>query len=182
MLALGEYRRFSWLRWTVAPRSGEADREDGEFVRTPDVERDELDRDEMPDSVWSRLGADWILPDGDRSVDLDTVDDLSVDLEPTVDLEFEVTRPPDERPPGETVRGDSLRPMEPADDRLPAAGLPVTRAEEPSEDLSSVRSNDRIWVRAPLPRELAPRSPLRLITGLTSGCRAARLMFPRPEA
>ena len=91
-----------------------------------------------------------------------------MDLEPTVGLEVEVTRPADESPPGETVRGDALRPTEPAA-RLPASGLPVIRDEEPSEDLSSVRSNDRIWVRAPLPRELALRSPLRLITGRTSG-------------
>jgi len=140
-----------------------------------------LDRDEIPDSARSRLGADWILADGVLSVDLETADDLSVDRDPTDDLEFEVTRPPDESPPGETVRGDSLRPTEPAA-RLPDAGLPVMRDEEPSDVLSSVRSNDRIWVRAPLPRELALRSPLRLITGLTSGCRAARLMLPRPEA
>jgi hypothetical protein len=117
-----------------------------------------LDRDEIPDSARSRLGADWILADGD----------LSADLEPTVDLGFDVTRAPGERLPGETVRGDSLRPTEPVA-RLPAGVLPATRDEEPSEGLSSVRSNDRIWVRAPLPRELALRSPLRLITGRTSG-------------
>jgi hypothetical protein len=125
-------------------------------------------RDEIPDSGRSRFGADRILADGVLSVELGTVEDLSVDLEPTVDLEFEVTRPADESPPGETARGDVLRPTEPAA-RLPASGLPVIRDEEPSEDLSSVRSNDRIWVRAPLPRELAPRRPLRLITGRTTG-------------
>jgi hypothetical protein len=178
--ALGEYRRGSWRPWTVAPRSGADDREEGAYVLPPD-DPGELVRDEIPDSARSRFGADWILADGVLSVDLDTVEDLSADLEPTVDLEFEVTRPPDESPPGEIVRGDTLRPTEPAA-RLPAAGLPVTRDEEPSEVLSSVRSNDRIWVRAPLPRELALRSPVRLTAGRTSGCRSVRLIRPRPEA
>jgi hypothetical protein len=108
-------------------------------------------------------------------------EDLSTDLEPTDDLGFDVTLPFRERLPGETVRPVLLRPMDPLDPSLPKVRA-VARDSEPNDDLSSVRSNDRICGRAPLPRELTPLKPLRLTAGLTSGCRAARLICPRLEA
>jgi hypothetical protein len=180
MLALGEYRRGAWRPWTVAPRSDEDDLEEGAYDRTPEEEPEELERDVIPDLCPSFLAGAWVRPDGDLSIDRDPAEDLSTDLEPIEDLGFEVTRPPGERVPGETVRRESLRPMDPVD-RSPAEDLPTDRDGEPSDDLSSVRSKDRICGRAP-PRELTPLSPLRLTTGLTSGCREAKLICPRRDA
>jgi len=181
MLALGEYRRGASRRPTAAPRPGESGLEEGVDDRTPEEEPEELGLDETPDSGRSLLGAVWAPPADGRLMERGPAEDLFMDGEPTDDLGYDVTLPFRERLPGETVRPALLRPMDPVDRSLPKVRA-VARDSEPNDDLSSVRSNDRICGRAPLPRELVPLNPLRLMTGLTSGCRAARLICPRLEA
>ncbi len=137
--------------------------------------------DEIPDCGRAPLGDVWVPPADGLLIDRVPAEDLSTDLEPTDDPGFGVTLPFRERLPGETVRSVLLRPMDPVD-RSPLNVRAVARDSEPNDDLSSVRSNDRICGRAPLPRESTPLNPLRLTTGRTSGCRPARLIWPRLPA